>query len=65
MTTMTGAHMYDLDLRDEEYFGPPPRFLVEGHPEAEGEDDPEVEIETASKPSALERLKTFLADLRS
>ena len=30
MTMMNGLESVDLDLMDEEFFGPPPRFLVEG-----------------------------------
>ncbi|MGF1621973.1 MAG: hypothetical protein ACFCUR_15325 [Rhodomicrobiaceae bacterium] len=32
MTTTTGYDLYDIDLLDEEFFGPPPRFLVEDRP---------------------------------
>ncbi len=31
MTMMNGLDSNDLDIMDEEFFGPPPRFLVEGH----------------------------------
>jgi hypothetical protein len=31
MTMMNGLEPVDLDIMDEEFFGPPPRFLVEGH----------------------------------
>jgi hypothetical protein len=31
MTMMNGLNSIDLDMMDEEFFGPPPRFLVEGH----------------------------------
>jgi hypothetical protein len=34
MTMMNGLDSVDLDIMDEEFFGPPPRFLVEGHPMA-------------------------------
>jgi hypothetical protein len=30
MTMMNGLETGDLDIMDEEFFGPPPRFLVEG-----------------------------------
>jgi hypothetical protein len=30
MTMMNGLEVGDIDIMDEEYFGPPPRFLVEG-----------------------------------
>lgn len=33
MTMMNGFDARDIDILDEEYFGPPPRFLVEGRPE--------------------------------
>lgn len=29
MTMMNGFDVRDVDIMDEEYFGPPPRFLVE------------------------------------
>jgi hypothetical protein len=29
MTMMNGFDARDVDILDEEYFGPPPRFLVE------------------------------------
>ncbi len=29
MTMMNGFDALDIDILDEEYFGPPPRFLVE------------------------------------
>jgi hypothetical protein len=31
MTMMNGLETVDLDILDEEFFGPPPRFLVEEH----------------------------------
>lgn len=31
MTMMNGLETVDVDILDEEFFGPPPRFLVEGH----------------------------------
>jgi hypothetical protein len=30
MTMMNGLDSIDLEMMDEEFFGPPPRFLVEG-----------------------------------
>jgi hypothetical protein len=32
MTMMNGLDVYEVELLDEEFFGPPPRFLRE-HPE--------------------------------
>ena len=32
MTMVNGFDARDVDILDEEYFGPPPRFLVEGRP---------------------------------
>ena len=32
MTMMNGFDARDVDILDEEFFGPPPRFLVEGRP---------------------------------
>jgi hypothetical protein len=37
MTMMNGLETGDLDIMDEEFFGPPPRFLVEGHVSQETE----------------------------
>jgi hypothetical protein len=31
MTMMNGLETVDLDILDEEFLGPPPRFLVEGN----------------------------------
>jgi hypothetical protein len=31
MTKIDGLEIGDIDIMDEEYFGPPPRFLVEGN----------------------------------
>ena len=33
MTMMNGLDVYEVELLDEEFFGPPPRFLTE-RPEA-------------------------------
>ena len=33
MTMMNGFDARDVDILDEEFFGPPPRFLVEGRPD--------------------------------
>jgi hypothetical protein len=33
MTMMNGFDARDVDILDEEYFGPPPRFLVESRPD--------------------------------
>ena len=41
MTMMNGLDTVDLDILDEEFFGPPPRFLVEGH----GSKDTEISAE--------------------
>jgi hypothetical protein len=31
MTKIDGLEIGDIDIMDEEFFGPPPRFLVEGN----------------------------------
>lgn len=33
MTMMNGFDARDVDILDEEYLGPPPRFLVESRPD--------------------------------
>jgi hypothetical protein len=38
MTIMNGFDARDVDIMDEEYFGPPPRFLVESRPDDHGGD---------------------------
>lgn len=57
---MTGFDMSDIDLLDEEYLGPPPRFLTENNPRdfADAEPDLTVVGEGAGSPFGL--LKSFL-----
>jgi hypothetical protein len=57
---MTGFDIYDVDLLDEEYLGPPPRFLVESNPRDFTDTDPEVVHLRDGDASPLDRLKTFL-----
>jgi hypothetical protein len=57
MTMMTGFDMREVDLLDEEYLGPPPRFLLEDRPA----DFDELEFSRTSETgSAFDRLKSFL-----
>jgi hypothetical protein len=57
---MTGFDMYDVDLLDEDYLGPPPRFLVENNPRDFVDADPEFADFRKGDASPLDRLKTFL-----
>ena len=57
MTMMNGFDVLDVDILDEEYFGPPPRFLVENRRADEYE--PAVARADSHLP-ALSRLKELL-----
>jgi hypothetical protein len=50
MTMMNGLDSIDLEMMDEEFFGPPPRFLVEGYPAI---------YETETKAERAERMGVF------
>jgi hypothetical protein len=57
MTMMTGFDIKDVDLLDEDYLGPPPRFLLEDR----AADFDELEFSSASEiGSAFDRLKSLL-----
>ncbi len=58
MTMMTGFDMHELDVLDEEYLGPPPRFLVENRPSDFDFDDEFAG--SAHDASPLGKLKLFL-----
>lgn len=58
MTMMNGFDARDIDILDEEYFGPPPRFLVEDRSPFEGT-EPVTLGDEEGLPS-LRRLKTLL-----
>ncbi len=60
MTMMNGLDRRELDILDEDYFGPPPRFLREGRPIdfcIEGEEDRRAHGSTLA---ALQKIKAFL-----
>jgi hypothetical protein len=60
MTMMNGFDARDVDLLDEAYFGPPPRFLVESRP---GHDRSDAPIPLASEDfglPSLSRIKQLL-----
>jgi hypothetical protein len=48
MTMMNGLDGVDLEMMDEAFFGPPPRFLVEGH---HGNPETELMVERAESQS--------------
>jgi hypothetical protein len=61
MTMMNGFDARDIDILDEEYFGPPPRFLVENRSEDYGYDAGKgrFDDEESALPS-LARIKQLL-----
>jgi hypothetical protein len=61
MTMMNGFDARDIDILDEEYFGPPPRFLVENRSGGYGDDAGESRFadEESGLPS-LSRIKQLL-----
>jgi hypothetical protein len=62
MTMMNGLEMRDIDLLDEEFFGPPPRFLVEGYA-GHGETEAPMQrmTEDLSVFPGLGKLRQFIA----
>ena len=60
MTTTTGYDLYDIDLLDEEFFGPPPRFLVEDRPADFTNDAHHGASETDGKTDPLAKIKSLL-----
>ena len=60
MTMMNGLDSIDLDMMDEEFFGPPPRFLVEGHTPS-NDNEPEAErFETSGMFAGLGKIKRLM-----
>jgi len=60
MPTMSNYKLFDLDLKDEAYFGPPPRFLTEERrADVEIEDRLEAD-EAGRRGSTLEKIKSLL-----
>ena len=61
MTTITGYKLFDMDLLDEEYLGPPPRFLVEDRPEdLAGETISTSEADETATTKAIEKFRSLL-----
>jgi hypothetical protein len=60
MTMMNGLDRRELDILDEDYFGPPPRFLRESRPlDYRSELEEELEAHDATLPT-LKRIKSLL-----
>jgi hypothetical protein len=60
MTTTTGYDLYDIDLLDEEFFGPPPRFLIEDRPADFTSEPPSGVNENNGKADPLGKIKSLL-----
>jgi hypothetical protein len=60
MTTTTRYHLYDIELLDEEFFGPPPRFLVEDRPSDFTSEPHSGVSENNGKADPLGRIKSLL-----
>jgi hypothetical protein len=58
---MTGLDMSDVDLLDEEYLGPPPRFLVENNPRDFADGEPALTTYGDADSSAFGMLKSFFS----
>jgi hypothetical protein len=63
MTMMSGFDYRNIDIYEEDSFGPPPRFLVEG---LNGERDEDIELFADRQPdrSPLTILKAVFSTLR-
>lgn len=63
MTTMSGFDYRNIDIYEEDSFGPPPRFLVEG---LNSERDEEIELfdDDQPTPSPFAKLKAVFSSLR-
>ena len=59
MTMMNGLDSIDLEMMDEEFFGPPPRFLVEGHANSNEADGAEP-VENHGVFAGLEKIKQLM-----
>ena len=63
MTTMSGFDYRNIDIYEEDSFGPPPRFLVEGlNSERDEEAEPLGDDQPALSPIA--KLKAIFSSLR-
>jgi hypothetical protein len=56
---MTVLDMSDIDRLDEEYLGPPPRFLVENSPRDFSNTEPDFTVPGDGEGSALGMLKSI------
>jgi hypothetical protein len=59
MTMMNGFDARDADILDEEYFGPPPRFLLEARLDDDQAESGKLGSEDFGLPS-LSRIKQLL-----
>lgn len=59
MTMMNGLDSIDLDMMDEEFFGPPPRFLVEPKG-ARKSDMPEQRRQEQTVFASLEKIRWLM-----
>ncbi len=59
MTMMNGLDSLDLEMMDEEFFGPPPRFLVEGHSGGSDSDGSEA-VECSGVFSGFEKIRQLM-----
>jgi hypothetical protein len=60
MTMMTGFDRHEIDFLDEEYLGPPPRFLLEDRPADYRVAGIDFAEEEQAEASAFDRLKSLL-----
>jgi hypothetical protein len=60
MTMMNGLETVDLDILDEEFFGPPPRFLVEGHASSDDSEIPAERLEGFGLIPGLGKIKQLM-----
>ena len=60
MTMMNGLDSIDLEMMDEEFFGPPPRFLVEGASDGDAGDARSERGEGSGVFAGLERIRQLM-----
>lgn len=63
MTMMIDLNTQDLDFFDEDYFGPPPRFLVEDKASEPAPSDADTLYGYEERNSALHKLKSLFGIL--
>lgn len=61
MTRTTEFDIYDVDLADEEFYGPPPRFLCEPRPKRYELEVEQGRTHRGAKSPALSRIKELVA----